>query len=261
MDEELKNRVLREAEAHDTDSVLENSYKLKNRFSHIWSYPSKLEMQEYIDNVTNNMKDVHVLDYGCGWGDESFKYIKSGASVAGIDISKKFIDTANKKAEENNIAADKYQFTVMDAHDLDFDDSTFDYVIGEGIIHHLDQDRALKEIYRVLKNGGEALFFEPLADNPLLKLFRILTPAARTIDEMPLTSKDLKRYTQILDWNSRYQFCGLIEAPVALLTSIILPSKIDNIFLKTAHNIESKIRKKHILDSWNQYVLLHFVKE
>ena len=260
MDPKLKDRVLREAEAHDSDSVLENSYQLKNRFSHIWSYPSKIEIESYCDSLARKMEGSHVLDYGCGWGEGSFKYIGAGASVTGIDISKKFIDKANESAIKNNINPDRYQFMVMDAHNLEFDDAKFDYVIGFGIIHHLEQDKALREIYRVLKKGGEALFIEPLADNPLLKLFRILTPAARTVDEMPLSSKDLKRYAEMLDWQAKYKYCGLIEAPVAMLTSLIFPGKIDNLLLKYGHKLEVKLRDRHILDSWNQYVLLHFVK-
>ncbi len=77
----------------------------------------------------------------------------------------------------------------MDAHELVFPDDLFDIVVGNGILHHLDLPVCLASIERVLKPKGFALFIEPLAGNPLLKLFRVLTPRARTIDEKPLTSK------------------------------------------------------------------------
>ena len=39
-------------------------------------------------------------------------------------------------------------------------------------LHHLDKLEAINSIYRVLKPGGRLVFKEPLADNPLLKIFR-----------------------------------------------------------------------------------------
>jgi hypothetical protein len=43
----------------------------------------------------------------------------------------------------------------------------------------------------VLRPGGAAVFLEPLAHNPLINLYRRLTPQLRTEDEHPLTMRDL----------------------------------------------------------------------
>ncbi len=260
IDNETKQRVIREATAHDSDNVLENSYKLKDRFSHIWSYPSRNEMQKHIDDLLNYMTGKQVLDYGCGWGDESFKYLSAGAYVDGIDISNKHVDSAKIKAETLGYDDDRFKFTVMDAHHLEFEDNRFDFIIGHGILHHLNQHIALLEIYRVLNKGGRAIFFEPLADNPLLKLFRILTPSARTEDERPLTKNDLMKYKTIASWDVEYVFCGLLEAPLAMFTSVIMPNRPDNFILNVGSKFEQFFRQRHMLDSWNQYVLIKFTK-
>ena len=54
---------------------------------------------------------------------------------------------------------------------------------------------AIPELYRVLKPGGIAYFAEPLGNNPLINLYRRLTPQYRTKDEEPI---DLKKLPSLL---------------------------------------------------------------
>ena len=42
----------------------------------------------------------------------------------------------------------------------------------------------------MLRPSGRAIFFEPLGHNPLINLYRKLTPGARTVDEHPLVKSD-----------------------------------------------------------------------
>ena len=72
-----------------------------------------------------------------------------------------------------------------------------------GILHHLELQRSLEEIRRVLKIGGRAAFLEPLGHNPMINLFRALTPKLRSQDEHPLTAYDL---SLIAESFSRTQF-------------------------------------------------------
>jgi ubiquinone/menaquinone biosynthesis C-methylase UbiE len=131
-----------------------------------------------------------VLDYGCGPGYLTRYLIEEGAkSVTGIDVSDAEIEQARERAEENGIA-DRSRFVVADAHATDFPDDSFDVIVGDSILHHLELRRALEEIRRILRPGGRAVFLEPLWHNPLLRLGRALTPSARTPDEHPLTTAD-----------------------------------------------------------------------
>ena len=74
---------------------------------------------------------------------------------------------------------------------IDRDDS-FDLVCGSGILHHLDLPAAMRELARVLRPSGRAVFMEPLGHNPAINAFRNRTPELRTPDEHPLLGKDLK---------------------------------------------------------------------
>ena len=149
----------------------------------------------------------------------------------------------------------------MDGHNLKYENNKFDLVIGNGILHHLDAETALSSIHRVLKPGGRLIFREPLADNPLLKLFRFLTPKARTIDELPFSGKALKKLTNPKNWDSEKMiYCGLLSAPIAIITSLILPKFPNNFLLKIADNLECKLNKYEFFKPLNQYVLINLKK-
>ena len=53
------------------------------------------------------------------------------------------------------------------------------------IKHHLNLNKSLKELNRILKKGGIMLFAEPMATNPIINIYRKFTPKARSADEHP----------------------------------------------------------------------------
>jgi ubiquinone/menaquinone biosynthesis C-methylase UbiE len=142
-----------------------------------------------------------VLDYGCGPGYLARHLIDEGAkSVVGIDVSDAEIERARERVREQGIE-DRCTFLAADAHAMEFPDDSFDVIVGDSILHHLELRRALLEIRRVLRPGGRAVFLEPLWHNPLLRLGRALTPSARTPDEHPLTVDDWALCAEIFpDW-------------------------------------------------------------
>jgi ubiquinone/menaquinone biosynthesis C-methylase UbiE len=130
-----------------------------------------------------------VLEYGCAKGDKSLRWAREGARIKGIDISGKAVDIANERARAEKLPA---QFYAMNAEQLELPDASFDVVFGEGILHHLDLTKACREIARVLRPQGRAIFVEPLGHNPVFNLYRKLTPKMRTDDEHPLVRSDLE---------------------------------------------------------------------
>lgn len=141
---------------------------------------------------TVDLTDRLVLDYGCGIGDFSEVLASRGARVFGIDISPKLIEQARASVAKLGYNGNAPKFLVGDAHHTPFPDAMFDYVVGNGALHHLDLERALPEIARVLKPNGKAVFQETMYDHPLLWTLRRLTPKTHTADERPLCWGDIK---------------------------------------------------------------------
>ena len=134
-----------------------------------------------------------VLDYGCGVGDFSLLLAHHGARVCGIDISPKLIEQARASALRTGLNGSAPEFFVGDAHRTPFDDSSFDFVFGNGALHHLDLGKACAEISRILKPGGRAIFQEPMYHHPLMWTVRRLTPKTHTRDERPLSLVEIDK--------------------------------------------------------------------
>jgi SAM-dependent methyltransferase len=143
--------------------------------------------------------------------------LDQGASVCGIDVSEFNIERCKEKADARQCDRERYSFMVMDAHRLTFPDNSFELVLGNGILHHLELSAAMAEVDRVLKLGAKALFQEPLGGNPLLQLYR-KAAGIHTQDERPLVRKDLD-YLR-MQWSMQVRYSGLVTLPFAVLTSI-----------------------------------------
>ncbi|MBI3515458.1 MAG: class I SAM-dependent methyltransferase [Proteobacteria bacterium] len=132
-----------------------------------------------------------MLEYGCADGTLSLDELDVPSFVArleGIDIADGAIAVARQKAAHRGLR--NATFRHMNAEAMSFPRASFDVVFGRGILHHLDLDKALAEIARVLKPDGVALFLEPLGHNPLINWYRARTPGLRTPDEHPLLRRD-----------------------------------------------------------------------
>lgn len=123
-------------------------------------------------------------------------YAMASRRFLGIDLSDEGIQVARDRGIQNAT------FEVADAHRLPIADGEFDFVIVNGLLHHLNLELALPEIARVMKAKGQLCAREPLGTNPLFALYRAATPAVRTADERPFTFHDLallKRYFHTMD--------------------------------------------------------------
>jgi ubiquinone/menaquinone biosynthesis C-methylase UbiE len=69
---------------------------------------------------------------------------------------------------------------------IDFPDNSFDIVYAANILHHVNPQAALLEMYRVVKPGGKICFWDPLKHNPIINLYRQIAKDVRTEDEAPL---------------------------------------------------------------------------
>ena len=180
---QLTDKNNREKEFHNNLQL-----KTKGRFENIFYKAIYNSTEDFFNFLKKNSLNSNILDYGCGIGSSLKKVIEfNPKKITGIDISDISIQKAKKtiKAIDTNV-----NLLVDNCEKTKFGDNTFDIVYGTGILHHLNIEICLKEIHRILKPGGKFLFIEPLGTNPLINLYRKLTPKSRSIDEHPLVGKD-----------------------------------------------------------------------
>jgi SAM-dependent methyltransferase len=108
------------------------------------------ELHEYRD-----FKGREVLDVGCGNGYVLSKYASEGADVTGIDLTPTAVNICRKRFALLGLRG---EFKVADAQQLPFERDTFDCVCSMGVLHHVpDTEKAVAEIWRVLKPGGRLI--------------------------------------------------------------------------------------------------------
>ena len=97
------------------------------------------------------MSDRHsdkILDLGCGNG--FLSQLFPNFNIVGVDVS------------DGMLANNPHKWVKGSAESIPFGDNEFDFVVCRSLLHHLENPSiGLKEIFRVLKPGGEVSFYDP----------------------------------------------------------------------------------------------------
>ena len=105
--------------------------------------------------------EMNVLELACGSGQLSFRLSRLVRDWEATDFSPKMIAQAKLKPRGAGL-----HFSVQDATSLPYADETFDAVLIANALHIMPRpEKALAEIYRVLKPGGQLLFSTLLVDS------------------------------------------------------------------------------------------------
>jgi ubiquinone/menaquinone biosynthesis C-methylase UbiE len=109
-----------------------------------------------------------VLEIGPGPGYLGLEWLKQteGTRLKGLDISQDMVKVAQKNAEEYGLT-DRVAYIHGDALQMPFEDEFFDGVFSNATLHEWAKpERAMHEIYRVLKAGGCYLISDLRRDMP-----------------------------------------------------------------------------------------------
>lgn len=152
---------------------------------------------EYSYHLLGDVRGKVVLDFGCGNGENTLLLVKRGARVLSMDLSESLIQLAQQRLKINNVSGN-ITFMVGSAHSLPLPDESVDVVFGIAILHHLDLALAAREVHRVLRKGGRAIFQEPIRNSPLVRVIRKMIPY-RAPDvspfERPLVDSELNSFS------------------------------------------------------------------
>lgn len=139
-----------------------------------------------------DLRGRKVLELGSGAGEGAVYFALQGAEVTATDLSPGMLEVVERVAAHHGVAV---HTQVASATDLSgFPDQSFDVVYAANLLHHVDIPACLDEVRRVLKPGGQAAFWDPVAYNPAINVYRGMAADVRTDDEHPLRRDDMRYF-------------------------------------------------------------------
>jgi ubiquinone/menaquinone biosynthesis C-methylase UbiE len=139
--------------------------RVAHRYDSVWSPLTRQFIPSLLEDASVSA-GMLVLDVACGPGYVSAAAKQLGATPTGIDFSTRMVAVAKRMFPE-------IRFRQGDAHDLPFDDESFDRVLKNfGLLHVSNPEKACAEACRVLKPGGKFGFtvWAGPAQNPGAKI-------------------------------------------------------------------------------------------
>ncbi|MCR5319461.1 MAG: class I SAM-dependent methyltransferase [Treponema sp.] len=111
------------------------------------------------------LKDLKILDLGCGYGENCKEFVKRGAAkVTGIDLSKKMLRIARLENSAPNI-----DFLNIPIEDISCLDEKYDLIVSSLALHYVqDFDSVCKNVHNLLNEKGLFVFSQ---ENPLNTCF------------------------------------------------------------------------------------------
>jgi len=107
-----------------------------------------IEKEIIAELLSKTHSDYKLLDIGCGTGHWTDFFINKGYQVTGIDSSEEML----KIARDKNLSAD---FIFGDSENLEIEDESYSLITTITMLEFVkNQDKSIKEIYRILKKGG-----------------------------------------------------------------------------------------------------------
>jgi len=112
------------------------------------------------------------------------------------------------KAKENFKGRENFHFIKANAEEIPFEDDQFDIIICTNSFHHyLHPDKALKEMYRLLKLGGKVYILDPPFD---YWVFRQFSKAMHLFDQSEVNFFTSKKFENIIT-HAGFRYVGNIN--------------------------------------------------
>jgi SAM-dependent methyltransferase len=115
-----------------------------------------------------------VLDVAAGTGNASIPAAETGADVVASDLTPELFDAGRARAAAVGV---ELEWAEADAHDLPFEDASFDVVISSiGVMFAPFHQKAADELVRVCKPGGKLGLLSWTPEGMIGSLFRAMGP-------------------------------------------------------------------------------------
>ncbi|MGG3468966.1 class I SAM-dependent methyltransferase [Neobacillus pocheonensis] len=154
------------------------------------AHPGGIHLTKNLLSNENISKDSIILDAGCGTGQTAaYIYQQYQAKVIGLEINPIMIEKAKNRFQTLNFPIQLIHGSI---EKIPFDDNTFDFILSESVLAFVDKPTALKEFYRVLKNGGRLIANEMTINKKLTSQDEMEIKSFYALDSL-LLEKDWKQ--------------------------------------------------------------------
>lgn len=151
-----------------------------------WDLSFTVEDMERLSHIVDHMgvqEGTEILDLGCGTGvlfDMLRRKVGENGSLTGVDFSFKMIQRAHRNFPFENV-----NVVDADAMLLPFADDTFDMAVAFSAFPHFsDQQRAINEVHRVLRNGMKFYIIHLISSKEIAKIHHQIGGAVE-YDQIP----------------------------------------------------------------------------
>jgi ubiquinone/menaquinone biosynthesis C-methylase UbiE len=175
----------------------------------------------FLKKLKNKKK---LLEIGAGTGENTIELIKMKFNVCATDISPTSRLVMNKKFSKYK----NFQSKVADMEKLPFKNKSFDIICSAGSLSYGDNNVVMKELYRVLKIGGNLVIIDSLNDNLIYRINRYIhfikgNRSKSTLERMPNINL-IEKYIRKFGYG-KVKFFGSITWAFPLL-KIVLSEKL-----------------------------------
>lgn len=109
------------------------------------------------ESFLGDVRDLDVIDFGCGEGTNTRRLARSGAHMTGIDLASGMVAKAQAAEKADPLGITYHVGSFSDP--TSFDDGSFDRVVSTlALMDGPDLPGAMREAYRLLRPGGEIVF-------------------------------------------------------------------------------------------------------
>jgi ubiquinone/menaquinone biosynthesis C-methylase UbiE len=185
------DQAQREREFHDAwaDSIDPRTVPVLESFT-----ASTAPEARWLLEQMGDLRGKRVLELGSGAGEGAVSFACRGARVLASDVSPRMLEVVKQVAAVHETSVETI---VCSAEDLSiFPPDSFDVVYAANLLHHVDIEKCLDEVKRILKPRGVGAFWDPLAHNPLINVYRRMAKEVRTPDEHPIRRAQLRWFRQ-----------------------------------------------------------------
>ena len=135
------------------------------------------------------LKNLEILDIGCGGGLISEPMARLGGNITGIDASEKNIKIASLHSKENNL---KITYLNKSPEQLD-EKEKFDIILNLEVVEHVDNlDLYLKSCYKLLKKNG--LMFTATINRTFTSYIKAIIGAEYILRWLPIGTHDWNKF-------------------------------------------------------------------